>query len=88
MLHADDHIFEQHLPILQTKLRGFALKMHGCFGAQPLTCLSRSGTQRRAMNLQRRAGDGGTLVGRQRGVTHQQMHFVYRHVQLFGHQLR
>ena len=39
------------------------------------------------MDLQRRAGDGGTLVGRQRGVTHQQMHFVYQHVQLFGHQL-
>jgi hypothetical protein len=63
MLHADGHVFEQHLAILQTKLLGLALKMHGCFGTQPLTCLSRCGTQRCAMDLQRRAGDGGTLVG-------------------------
>ena len=39
------------------------------------------------MYLQRRTGNGGTLVGRQRGVAHQQIHFIYRHVQLFGDQL-
>ena len=39
------------------------------------------------MYLQRRTGNGGTLVGRQRGVAHQEMHFANRYVQLFGDQL-
>ena len=39
------------------------------------------------MDLQRCAGNGGTLVGRQCGVAHQEMDFANRHVQLFGDQL-
>ena len=74
--------------MLQAHLVGRASQAVGGFGTQPMPDLCGSGPQGRGVYLDRGAGNGGALVGRECGVAHQEMHLAYRHIQFFSHHLR
>ena len=55
---------------------------------QPRPCLCRPLAQGRGMELDRRAGDGGALVGHERGVAEDDVDLRDGHVELLGDDLR
>ena len=56
-------------------------------GPQPAARLGGGHAQGLGMDLQRRAGNCGALVGCGRGAAHQHVHLFDRHIQFFGHHL-